>query len=271
MGSRLLTKDLDIAYGQQRIVDHLNIDLPAGRITALVGANGSGKSTILRTMARLMRPSGGSVLLDGESIHKQSTREVAKKLAILPQHPLAPDGVTVGELVSYGRYPHQHGMRRLNAADRRAVGRAIAATELTELADRPVDSLSGGQRQRAWIAMALAQETQWLFLDEPTTYLDMTYQLDVLKLIRRLNREKGRSIVMIVHDLNQAARFADDLIAIKAGRVVCEGEPRRVITRAMLAEVFGVEADIFIDRRTQLPLCIPCDTLPGREQSHEAL
>ncbi|MCQ2010751.1 MAG: ABC transporter ATP-binding protein [Sporolactobacillus sp.] len=257
----LRTEKLDIAYGEKKIVDQMNLDIPFGKITALVGANGSGKSTILRTMARLMRPSGGSVFLDGKNIHKQPTKQVAKQLAILPQHPLTPEGVTVSELVAYGRYPHQQGMRRIDDTDRQVIDWAVEATGLSELADQEVDNLSGGQRQRAWIAMALAQETSWLFLDEPTTFLDMTYQLDVLKLISKLNREEGRSVVMVVHDLNHAARFADYMIAIKSGTVVCEGEPRTIITESMLEHVFGVKADIIIDQRTNLPLCIPYDTV----------
>ncbi|GAY74760.1 ABC transporter ATP-binding protein [Sporolactobacillus inulinus] len=257
---RLHTEELDIAYGDKLIVDHLTIDLPEGKITALVGANGSGKSTILRTMARLMRPKGGSVLLDGRSIHKQPTRQVAKQLAILPQNPIAPGGVTVRELISYGRYPHQKGMQ-LSEIDRQAIQWAIRATGLDSFADRAVDSLSGGQRQRAWIAMAIAQETDWLFLDEPTTFLDMTYQLDILKLIRRLNRQEQRSVVMVVHDLNHAIRFADHMIVIKSGKVICEGAPRNVVTEQVLEQAFGVKSDIFIDQRTQLPLCVPYDTV----------
>lgn len=258
---RLRTEALNIAYGDRLIVDDLNIAVPEGKITALVGANGSGKSTILKTMARIMRPAGGSVLLDGKSIHQQSTREVAKKLAILPQNPLAPEGLTVFELVSYGRYPHQSGFHSLKPADRDVIQWAIKMTGLVEFSDRPVDQLSGGQRQRAWIAMALAQETDMLFLDEPTTFLDMTHQLDVLKLLKKLNREEGRTIVMVVHDLNHAARYADHMIAIKNGRVMNEGTPSEVMTADNLEQVFGIKADIIPDPRTHVPLCLPYETV----------
>ncbi|RYM05011.1 ABC transporter ATP-binding protein [Sporolactobacillus sp. THM7-7] len=257
----LYTKSLTIAYGDTVIVDDLNIAIPKRKITALVGANGSGKSTILKTMARIMRPAGGSVFLDGKCIHKQPTKEVAKRLAILPQNPLAPDGLTVRELVSYGRYPHQRGMRAMSRDDKEAVSWAIQVTGLAAFSDRAVDRLSGGQRQRAWIAMTLAQETEWLFLDEPTTYLDMTHQLEVLKLLRKLNREEGRTIVMVVHDLNHATRFADHLIAIKAGHVVSSGAPGEVMTESMLERVFGIKADIISDPRSHVPLCLPYETV----------
>ncbi|MGO4374728.1 ABC transporter ATP-binding protein, partial [Paenibacillus sp. MCAF20] len=205
---RLTTSNLDIAYDDRLIVQDLNIAIPQGKITALVGANGSGKSTILKTMARIMIPSKGNVLLDGKSIHKQSTKEVAKQLAILPQNPTAPDGLTVSELVSYGRFPYQKGFGSMTKQDREIVQWAVEATGMTEFADRPVDHLSGGQRQRAWIAMSLAQETDILFLDEPTTFLDMAHQLEVLHLLQKLNEFNNRTVVMVVHDLNHASRYA---------------------------------------------------------------
>lgn len=202
---RLKTANLDIAYEDRLIVEDLNVEIPQGKITALVGANGSGKSTILKTMARIMNPKGGSVLLDGKSIHKQSTREVAKQLAILPQNPTAPEGLTVTELVSYGRFPYQKGFGSMKAEDRKMVEWPIQVTGMSEFHDRPIDQLSGGQRQRAWIAMALAQDTDILFLDEPTTFLDMAHQLEVLHLLEYLNTSEERTIVMVVHDLNHAA------------------------------------------------------------------
>lgn len=254
---RLQTAKLDIAYNERVIVEQLHLTIPEGRITALVGANGSGKSTILKTMARLHKPKNGEVLLDGASIHKLPTREVAKKLAILPQHPVAPDGLSVEELVSYGRFPHRSGFSSMKAEEKEIVLWALEVTGLSDLAERAVQELSGGQRQRAWIAMALAQHTDILFLDEPTTFLDIAHQLEVLKLLRKLNVEQGRTIVMVVHDLNQAARYADHIVAIKNGKIVTQGTPVEVMKKEMLREVFGIEADIIADPRTGLPHCLP--------------
>ncbi|KPV59954.1 iron-dicitrate transporter ATP-binding subunit [Paenibacillus sp. A3] len=254
---RLYTERLDIAYGERSIVQNLNISIPSGQITALVGANGSGKSTILKAMARMMKPKQGSVFLDGKSIHQQSTKEVAKQLAILPQNPTAPDGLTVSELVTYGRFPHQKGFGSLTKEDREIVRWSIDMTGMEEFHDRPVDQLSGGQRQRAWIAMALAQGTDILFLDEPTTFLDMAHQLEVLKLLEKLNLEERRTIVMVVHDLNHATRYAHHMVAIKRGTVAAVGSPAEVMTPEMLQNVFGIEADIVPDPRTGVPLCIP--------------
>ncbi|MUG46813.1 ABC transporter ATP-binding protein [Paenibacillus woosongensis] len=253
----LNTSHLNIAYGDRLIVEDLNISIPKGKITALVGANGSGKSTVLKTMARILQPKSGTVLLNGKSIHKQSTREVAKQLAILPQNPTAPDGLTVYELVSYGRFPHQKGFGSLKSEDRKIVDWAIDATGMNEFADRALEQLSGGQRQRAWIAMALAQETDILFLDEPTTFLDMAHQLEVLQLLEHLNAESSRTIVMVVHDLNHAARYAHHMIAIKKGQAIAEGAPAEVVTSSVLREVFGIEADIVTDPRSGVPLCLP--------------
>ncbi|MDO7906461.1 ABC transporter ATP-binding protein [Paenibacillus sp. JX-17] len=261
---RLNTSQLDIAYEDRLIVQNLNISIPEGQITALVGANGSGKSTILKTMARLMQPKAGSVLLDGKSIHKQSTREVAKQLAILPQNPTAPEGLTVAELVSYGRFPYQKGFGSLKAEDRRMVEWAIEATGMTTFHDRPIEQLSGGQRQRAWIAMALAQDTDILFLDEPTTFLDMAHQLEILQLLEELNAKAKRTIVMVVHDLNHASRYAHHMIAIKQGQAVACGSPEEVMTTDVLREVFSIEADIIQDPRTGVPLCLPY-ALAGNE------
>jgi len=255
--NRLVAKQLSIGYGKQTIVTGLNLEIPDGKVTALIGANGSGKSTILKAMARIMKPSGGETLLDGKSIARMPTKEVAKRLAILPQSPVSPEGLTVRELVSYGRFPHQRGFGSLNGQDRKMIEWAIEVTGLGDLADRPVDQMSGGQRQRAWIAMALAQDTDILFLDEPTTFLDMAHQLEVLMLLRRLNEEEGKEIVMVVHDLNHASLFSDYIVAIKDGAAVCAGSPREVITRRMMREVFGIEADILEDRRTGAPLILP--------------
>ncbi|EHS55205.1 ABC transporter ATP-binding protein [Paenibacillus kribbensis] len=267
---RLKTANLDIAYEDRLIVEDLNVEIPQGKITALVGANGSGKSTILKTMARIMNPKGGSVLLDGKSIHKQSTREVAKQLAILPQNPTAPEGLTVTELVSYGRFPYQKGFGSMKADDRKMVEWAIQVTGMSEFHDRPIDQLSGGQRQRAWIAMALAQDTDILFLDEPTTFLDMAHQLEVLHLLEYLNTSAERTIVMVVHDLNHAARYAQHMIAIKKGKAEAVGAPTEVMSPDVLREVFGIEADIVTDPRTGVPLCLPY-ALAGQPTVNQAV
>lgn len=265
MMSRLYTEGLSIGYVDRLIVEDLNLSIPQGKITALVGANGSGKSTILKTMARIMKPRNGTVFLDGKSIHSQSTKEIAKELAILPQNPVAPDGLSVFELISYGRFPHQKGFGSLTKEDKKYIEWALQVTGMVDFYDRPVDQLSGGQRQRAWIAMALAQGTDMLFLDEPTTYLDMAHQLEVLKLLEHLNEEEKRTIVMVVHDLNHATRFAQHMVAIKTGRVVCEGSPSEVMTSEVLREVFGIEADIIPDPRSGVPLCLPYE-LAGKER-----
>ncbi|WP_219834301.1 ABC transporter ATP-binding protein [Paenibacillus sp. R14(2021)] len=264
------TANLNIGYEERLIVENLNITIPKGKITALVGANGSGKSTILKTMARLMSPSSGSVLLDGKSIHKQSTKEVARQLAILPQNPTAPDGLTVSELVSYGRFPYQKGFGSLNKEDRAIIQWAVERTGLLEFKDRPIDRLSGGQRQHAWIAMALAQQTDLLFLDEPTTYLDMAHQLEVLELLQQLNATAGRTIVMVVHDLNHASRYAQHMVGIKKGKVISVGSPEAVMTKDVLREVFGIETDIIPDPRTGVPLCFPY-ALAGSQEEPEVI
>lgn len=267
--SRLNTAQLQLSYDNRTIVENLNIQIPDGQITALVGANGSGKSTILKAMARIMQPTGGQVLLDGKSIHKQSTREVAKQMAILPQNPTAPEGLTVTELVSFGRFPYQKGFGSLQAEDKEMVQWAIEVTGMAAFHDRPIDQLSGGQRQRAWIAMALAQDTDILFLDEPTTYLDMAHQLEVLHLLEHLNRTAQRTIVMVVHDLNHASRYAHHMIAIKQGNAVACGSPVEVMTVEVLREVFGIEADIVKDPRSGLPLCLPYALVGQPAVEHE--
>lgn len=261
--TRLSTTRLSLAYGNRRIVEQLNLTVPDGKITALVGSNGSGKSTILKAMARILNPVSGCVHLDGKEIHRQPTKEVAKQLAILPQNPSSPEGLTVRELVSFGRYPHQKGFGSLNDEDRRMVDWALQATGMQDFADRAVDQLSGGQRQRAWIAMALAQGTELLLLDEPTTYLDMAHQIEVMMLLERLNRDQKTTIVMVVHDLNHAARYAQHLVALKRGTVLYEGDPTEVMTSEMLRDVFGIDADVIPDPRTGTPMCLPyglCDS-----------
>lgn len=255
--SRLQTENLVLAYDETIIIEELDVEVPAGKITAVVGPNGCGKSTLLRSLARLMKPRGGAVYLDGEALFKRPTKEVAKKLGILPQNPEAPEGLTVRELAAQGRYPHQGWLSQWSKEDERAVGRALEITGVTEFADRSLDTLSGGQRQRAWISMALAQETGTLLLDEPTTFLDMAHQLEVLQLLDRLNREDERTILMVLHDLNNAARYAHHMVAISGGKVFAVGKPKDVVSAELLREVFSVEAEIVPDPRTGAPLCIP--------------
>lgn len=252
----LKTEQLTLAYDTEAIIAQLNLHIPFGQITALVGPNGCGKSTLLRGLARLLKPRAGSVLLDGKAIHAIPTRDLAKQLGILPQAPVAPEGLTVRELVAQGRYPHQAWLQQWSAADEAAVNKALAITGMESLADLPVDALSGGQRQRAWIALTLAQETAIILLDEPTTFLDLAHQIEVLHLLEQLNREEQRTIIMVVHDLNHATRHARHVIALRAGQVVASGAPINVVTPALLYQVFGVEADVLPDPRTGVPLCI---------------
>jgi iron complex transport system ATP-binding protein len=254
--STLTTQKLTLAYDQATIIAGMDVAIPSGQITALVGPNGCGKSTLLRGLARLLAPRGGAAYLDGKAIHQMPTRELAKQLGILPQSPVAPEGLTVRELVAQGRYPHQSWFQQWAADDESAVLKALTLTGMLELADRSVDALSGGQRQRAWIAMTLAQETAVILLDEPTTFLDLSHQIEVLQLLERLNRAEGRTIVMVVHDLNHATRHASHVIALKAGAIAAAGPPSEVVTPALLHAVFGVEGAVVPDPRTGMPLCI---------------
>lgn len=255
--SKLRTERVTLAYDEAVVIGDLTIAVPEGRVTSVVGPNGCGKSTLLRSLARLMKPRGGAIYLDGDAITKLPTREVAKRLGILPQSPAAPEGLTVRELAAQGRYPHQSWLSQWSKADERAVEKALETTGVIELADRALDTLSGGQRQRAWISMALAQETETLLLDEPTTFLDMAHQLEVLQLLDRLNQDEGRTILMVLHDLNNAARYSHHVIALSGGRVFDAGPPAEIVTPELLREVFGVEADVVPDPRTGMPLCIP--------------
>lgn len=254
---KLRTEKVTLAYDEAAVISDLSVEVPGDRITSVVGPNGCGKSTLLRSLARLMRPRGGAIYLDGDAIAKLPTREVAKRLGILPQSPTVPEGLTVRELAAQGRYPHQSWLRQWSKEDERAVEKALETTGVGELADRSLDTLSGGQRQRAWIAMALAQETEILLLDEPTTFLDMAHQIEVLQLLEHLNLEEGRTILMVLHDLNIASRYSHHMIALSGGRVFAAGPPGEVVTPGMLAEVFGVEADVVPDPRTGTSLCIP--------------
>ncbi|WP_080848523.1 ABC transporter ATP-binding protein [Cytobacillus gottheilii] len=264
---RLYTKDLNIGYGERLIVKDLTASIPDKQITTIIGANGCGKSTLLKAITRIISHQSGTVILDGENIAKENTKLLAKKMAILPQTPESASGLTVGELVSYGRFPHQTGFGRLTKRDYEVIDWALEVTGTAEFKSRSVDALSGGQRQRVWIAMALAQETEIIFLDEPTTYLDMAHQLEVLELLQKLNREQERTIVMVLHDLNQAARFADYLIALKDGEIVKAGSCEEVVTQDVLRNVFHIDALIGRDPRTNKPMCITYDLVRDESQS----
>ncbi|MDF1602902.1 ABC transporter ATP-binding protein [Nocardioides sp. YIM 152315] len=255
--ARLRTEAVTVGYGEAPVVHSLSLTVADGKVTTIVGPNGCGKSTLLRTMSRLLKPSSGTVLLDGEPIQDIHTREVACRMALLPQSPIAPEGLLVRDLVGRGRHPHQRWFSQWSPEDERIVDLALELTDTTDLRDRPLDQLSGGQRQRAWIAMTLAQDTDLLLLDEPTTYLDLAHQVEVLDLVCRLNRERGRTVVMVLHDLNLAARYSDVIVVMKDGVVVTEGNPAEVFTPAMLAHTFGLDADVLPDPRTGLPIIVP--------------
>ncbi|QTC41855.1 ABC transporter ATP-binding protein [Bacillus sp. V3] len=266
---RLYTNEINIGYGDQLIVKDLSVQIPDKKITTIIGSNGCGKSTLLKAITRIISHQSGNVLLDGEDISKGNTKELAKKMAILPQTPESASGLTVGELVSYGRFPHQKGMGRLSKKDYEVINWALEVTGTTDFKYRQVDALSGGQRQRVWIAMALAQETDIIFLDEPTTYLDMAHQLEVLELLQKLNAEQERTIVMVLHDLNQAARFADYIVALKEGEIVKAGDCEEVITHEVLKKVFNIDAAIGRDPRTNKPMCITYNLLKGEDQDEK--
>lgn len=253
----LKAEDLTLAYGDRTVISDLELAVPAGRITAIVGANACGKSTLLRSMSRLLSPHAGQVLLDGRAVHRMPAKELARTLGLLPQSPIAPEGITVADLVGRGRHPHQRVLSRWSRDDDAAVAAALEATQTTELADRAVDELSGGQRQRVWIAMALAQQTDLLLLDEPTTFLDVSHQVEVLDLLTDLNRTRGTTVVMVLHDLNMAARYADHLVALASGRVHAAGEPAHVLTEETVRAVFGLECRVITDPTSGTPLMLP--------------
>ncbi|MGH7919795.1 MAG: ABC transporter ATP-binding protein [Candidatus Dormibacteraceae bacterium] len=275
----LAGETISAGYGDRLVLERLSLSIERGSVTALVGPNGSGKSTMLKALARMLRPRQGAVYLDGRDIARLPTREVARRLAILPQAPSAPEELTVAELVEQGRYPHVGPLRLLSDADRAAIDQALAETNMTTFRARSLDSLSGGERQRAWIALALAQETPILLLDEPTTYLDIGYQFEVLDLIQRLNVAQGMTIVLVLHDLNQAARFSHRMVVFEAGEIVADGAPSAVLTPEMLAGVFHVRAEVISHPEDGTPVCLPfglagldvTDTAPANQDSCRSL
>ncbi|WP_337098238.1 ABC transporter ATP-binding protein [Paenibacillus sp. YIM B09110] len=250
-------KNLTLAYGQKPIFSELDLVIPKGKITVFIGSNGCGKSTLLRSLARLLKPQGGAILLDGSEIAKLSSKEVARRLAILPQGPIAPEGLTVHQLVKQGRYPYQSWLQQWSHEDEKLVKRALDETHMGEFSSRSVDSLSGGQRQRAWIAMTLAQNTQTILLDEPTTYLDMTHQIEILDLLFDLNEREQRTIVMVLHDINLACRYAHHIVAVKDGGIHAQGEPEAIMNEQLIQDVFELKCQVAADPIFGTPMCIP--------------
>lgn len=263
--TQLRAESITLAYDSVVVVPDLELTVPIGKVTAIVGPNGCGKSTTLRALARLLKPRRGAVLLNGKAIAKLPSKQVARQLAILPQGPASPEGLTVERLVWHGRYPHQGFLGTSTASDAKAVAWALKQTHLVSFADRGMDSLSGGERQRAWIAMALAQQTPVLLLDEPTTFLDLGHQLEVLELVQELNASQGMTIVMVLHELNQASRYSDNMVAMHKGRIWGQGAPEDILTETLLAEVFGVVAECRPDPRGGKPVCIPMSLVTGDE------
>jgi len=264
--NRLRGVDLTLAYDERTIATELGIEIPDGSFTVIIGPNACGKSTLLRALARMLKPRAGTVYLDGEHIQSLPSKEVARRLGLLPQSATAPDGITVADLVARGRFPHQKLLRQWTRDDERAVDAAMASTRVVELADRPVDELSGGQRQRVWIAMALAQETPILLLDEPTTFLDIAHQIEVLDLCAQLHEEEDRTMVAVLHDLNHACRYATHLVALKHGRIVAQGVPAEIVTADLVEEVFGLPCVVIDDPETHTPLVVPLARKRGTPQ-----
>jgi iron complex transport system ATP-binding protein len=265
--SRLAAEHLRLAYDDRTVVEDLSLQIPTSQMTVIVGPNACGKSTLLRALARLLAPRHGSVLLDGQEIRRLPTRVVAQRLGILPQQPISPDGIAVTDLVARGRHPHQRWFRQWSRDDEAAVTEALSVTKTLDLADRSVDELSGGQRQRVWIAMALAQDTDLLLLDEPTTFLDLAHQIDILDLLYDLNRSQGRTVVCVLHDLNLACRYAHHLVALRDGVIVAEGRPADIVTEDLVQEVFELDARVIPDPVAGTPLVVPI----GRHHALPAL
>lgn len=259
-------KNLTVAYENNTIIEDMSLSIPKGKISIIIGANGCGKSTLLKTIARINKPQTGDIFINNKNIKKVKEKNIAKEVAFLPQGPVCPDGLTVRELVAFGRFPHQKMIGGLNSYDKERIDWAIRETGLSEFADREVANLSGGQRQRAWIAMTLAQETEIIMLDEPTTYLDMSYQLEVLEVLEKLNKEKNITVVIVLHELNNACRFADNIIGLKKGKIICEGKPLEVINKENLKTIYGIDANLTISEDGKYPICMEYDLFRGTNE-----
>lgn len=256
-------KKLSVAYEDNIIIDNMNLSIPKGKISVIIGANGCGKSTLLKTIARIIKPKNGDIFINEKNIKGQKEKRIATQVAFLPQGPVCPSGITVRELVSFGRFPHQKMIGGLNVHDKEIIDWAIEETGLKNFADREIENLSGGQRQRAWIAMTLAQETDIIMLDEPTTYLDMSYQLEVLQVLEKLNKQKNITIIMVLHELNNACRFASNIIALKKGKIISEGIPKEAITKESLKEIYGINGRLQLSENKNYPICIDYELIRG--------
>lgn len=252
-------KNLSVAYEDNIIIEDMNLSIPKGKISIIIGANGCGKSTLLKTIARVNKAKSGDIFINERNIKKIKEKNIAKEVAFLPQGPVCPSGLTVRELVAYGRFPHQKMIGGLSSHDKEVIDWAIKETGLSEFADREVENLSGGQRQRAWIAMTLAQETEIIMLDEPTTYLDMSYQLEVLEVLEKLNKQKNITVVIVLHELNNACRFAHNIIGLKKGKIVCQGRPIDVINKDTLRAIYGINANLKESENGEYPICMEYD------------
>ena len=259
-------KNLSVAYEDNLIIDRMNLTIPKGKISIIIGANGCGKSTLLKTIARIIKPKNGDIFINTNNIRHQKEKSLATQVAFLPQGPVCPSGLTVKELVVFGRFPHQKMIGGLKSHDKDIIQWAIEETGLKEFADKPVENLSGGQRQRAWIAMTLAQETDIIMLDEPTTYLDMSYQLEILEVLERLNKQKSITIVIVLHELNHACRFAGNIIGLKQGKVICEGVPKDVITKESLKQIYGIDVTLQQNEEKGYPICVDYELIRGLDE-----
>lgn len=259
-------RNLSVSYENNIIIEDMNLSIPKGKISIIIGANGCGKSTLLKTIARINKPRSGDIFINSKDIKKVKGKDISKEVAFLPQGPTCPSGLTVSELVAFGRFPHQKLIAGLNSNDKEIINWAIEETGLTEFAQREIENLSGGQRQRAWIAMTLAQGTEIIMLDEPTTYLDMSYQLEVLEVLQKLNKEKNITVVIVLHELNNACRFAHNIIGLKKGKVICEGKPIDVINKDNLKSIYGIDANIKISENGKYPICAEYELMRGNDE-----